>query len=213
LALPLAGLLSLVGLLSRYGTPNPRIDPEAAARTAGSTSYFASQFLGNVVELTMLIFGVLALTTYLANTRAKNLAFGAMILSLLGIAPVFSALGVNTYALPVLGQTYLEGQRGSLAFGVAIFGNPLRIIFVIAFILYAVGFVLFGVAIWRSGALRKGAAISLGLHAPLVASFARPQPNLTVVVGALLFLVGATLVTLDLFRGHPRGSARMKRAR
>lgn len=32
----------------------------------------------------------------------------------------------------------------------AIFGNPLRIVFVIAFILYAAGFVLFGVAIWRS---------------------------------------------------------------
>jgi uncharacterized membrane protein HdeD (DUF308 family) len=106
---------------------NPRIDPEAAARTAGSTGYFASQFLGNVVGLTMLIFGVLALTTYLANTRAKNLAFGAMILNILGIAPVLSALGVNTYAFPVLGQAYLESQRGSLAIVDAIFGNPLRI--------------------------------------------------------------------------------------
>jgi hypothetical protein len=203
LALPLAGLLSLVGLLSRYGTPNPRIDPEAAARTAASAGYFASQFLGNVVGLTMLIFGVLALTAYLVNTRARKLALSAMILSILGIAPVLSALGVNTYALPVLGQAYLEGQRGSLAIVDAIFGNPLRIIFVIAFILYAVGFVLFGVAIWRSGALRKGAALSLGLHAPLVASFARPQPSLTVVMGALLFIVGATLVALDVFRGHP----------
>jgi hypothetical protein len=77
LALPLAGLLSLVGLLSRYGTPNPRIDPEAAARTAASAGYFASQFLGNVVGLTMLIFGVLALTAYLANTRARKLALAA----------------------------------------------------------------------------------------------------------------------------------------
>jgi hypothetical protein len=69
------------------------------------------------------------------------------------------------------------------------------------------------VAIWRSGTLRKGAAISLGLHAPLVASFARPQPSLIVVVGALLFIVGATLVALDVFRGLSRGSARTKRAR
>jgi hypothetical protein len=77
LALPLAGVLSLVGLLSRYDTPNPRIDPEAAARTAASAGYFASQFLGNVVGLTMLIFGVLALTAYLANTRARKLALAA----------------------------------------------------------------------------------------------------------------------------------------
>jgi hypothetical protein len=213
LALPLAGLLSLVGLLGRYGTPNPRIDPEAAARTAASAGYFASQFLGNVVGLTLLIFGVLALTAFLASTRVRKLALVAMILSILGIAPVLSGLGVNTYALPVLGQAYLEGQSGTLAIVDAIFSNPLTIIFVFAFILYAVGFVLFGVAIWRSGALRKSTAVSLGLHAPLVASFARPQPSLTVVLGALLFIVGATLLALDVFRGRTGGSARTKRAR
>ena len=91
LALPLAGLLSLVGLLSRYDTPNPRIDPEAAACTAASAGYFASQFLGNVVGLTMLIFGVLALTAYLANTRARKLALGAMILSGLSKMPSITA--------------------------------------------------------------------------------------------------------------------------
>ena len=48
LALPVAGLLGLVGLLGRYNTPNPRVDPEAAARTASSTGYFVTQFVGNV---------------------------------------------------------------------------------------------------------------------------------------------------------------------
>jgi hypothetical protein len=32
-------------------------------------------------------------------------------------------------------------------------------------------------------------------------------------VGTLLFMVGATLVAFDVFRGHPRGSTRTKRAR
>jgi hypothetical protein len=204
LALPISGVLTLVGLLSRYNTPNPRVDPAAAARTAGSAGYFVSQFVGNVVGLTMLIFGVLALTAYLARTRAKNLALAAMILSILGIAPVLSALGVTTYALPVLGQAYLEGQRGSLTIADAIFNNPLRIIFDFVFMIYAAGFILFGVAIWRSGVLRKGAAISLGIHAPLVATFARPQPSPAVALGALLFLLGATFVTMDVFRQPPR---------
>ena len=207
LALPLAGLFGLVGLLSRYNTPNPRTDPEAAARTAGSMGYFVSQFLGNVLGLTMLIFGVLALTAYLANTRSRELALAAMILSILGIAPVLSALGVTTYALPVLGRAYLNGQQGTLAIVDAIFNNPLRIIFVFVFILYAAGFILFGVAIWRSGVLRRGAALSLGLHAPLVSSFVRPQPDLAVLVGTLLFILGGTLIALDVFRGHPGNSA------
>jgi hypothetical protein len=203
LALPISGVLTLVGLLSRYGTPNPRIDAKAAARTAGSMSYFVTQFVGNVVGLTMLIFGIIALTALLARTRAKNLALAAMILSILGIAPVLSALGVTTYALPVLGQAYLEGQRGTLTIVDAIFNNPLRIIFVFVFIIYAAGFILFGAAIWLSGVLRKGAAISLGLHAPLVATFARSQPSPAVVLGALLFLLGATFVARDVFRLTP----------
>lgn len=207
LALPVSGVLTLAGLLGRYGTPNPRVDSEAAARTAASAGYFVSQFVGNVVGLTMLTFGILALTVLLAGTRAKNVALAAMILSILGIAPVLSALGVNTYALPVLGRAYLRGEPGTLAIVDAIFGNPLRTVFFFAFLLYAAGFILFGVAIWRSGVIRKGAAISLGIHAPLVASFARPQPSLTVALGGLLFILGATLVTLDVFRGRAGGDA------
>jgi hypothetical protein len=48
-----------------------------------------------------------------------------------------------------------------------------------------------------------GGYLSLGLHAPLVSSFIPPQPSSAVVVGALLFVVGATLVAFDVFRGHP----------
>jgi hypothetical protein len=177
LALPAAGLLGLVGLLNRYGVPNPRVDPEAAARFASSSYYFASQFVGNVVGLTLLIFGILALTAFLSETRVRGLALAAMILSIAGIAPILSALGVTTYALPVLGHAYLGGQSDALIIVHTIFHNPLRVIFVFAFLSYGVGFILFCVAIWRSGVLRKGAAISLGLHAPLQLRQAATEPG------------------------------------
>lgn len=203
LALPIAGLLTLGGLLGRYNTPNPRVDPESAARTAGSTGYFLSQLLGNVLGLTLLIFGILALTVHLANTRARGLALTAMVLSIASIAPVMSAVGVTTYVLPVLGRAYLNGQQDTLSIVTAIFDSPWRIIFVFVFMSYAAGFILFGVAIWRSGVIRKGAALSLGLHAPLVSSFIRPQPSLAVVLGALLFILGSVFISLDVFRGPP----------
>jgi hypothetical protein len=206
LALPAAGLLGLVGLLSRYSVPNPRVDPEVAARFASSSYYFASQFAGNVVGMTLLIFGILALTAFLSETRVRGLALAAMILSIAGIAPILSALGVTTYALPVLGRAYLGGQSDALVIVHTIFYNPLRVIFVLAFFSYGAGFILFCVAIWRSGVLRKGAAISLGLHAPLVSSFVRPQPSPVVVLGALLFILGSTLIALDVLRGTSRGS-------
>jgi hypothetical protein len=207
LALPAAGLLGLVGLLSRYGVPNPRVNPEVAARFASSSYYFASQFAGNVVGMTLLIFGILALTAFLSETRVRGLALAAMILSIAGIAPILSALGATTYALPVLGRAYLGGQSDALVIVHTIFHNPLRVIFVLAFFSYGAGFILFCVAIWRSGVLRKGAAISLGLHAPLVSSFVRLQPSPVVVLGALLFILGSTLIALDVFRGPSRGSA------
>lgn len=204
LALPVSGLLGLVALISRYGTPNARVDPGAAARAASSFSFFVTQFVGNILGLTLLIFGILALTVFLANTRSRNLALAAMILSILGVAPILSALGVTTYALPVLGEAYLGGQQDILPVINDIFNNPMRIIFNIVFLCYASGFVLFGVAIWRSGVLRRGAAISLGLHAPLVSSFIKPQPTIGVVLGAALFILGGVLISLDVFKASRR---------
>ncbi len=201
LALPVSGVLGLVALISRYGTPSARVDPEAAARAAASPGFFVAQFVGNVLGLTLLIFGILALTAYLANTRGRRLAVAAMISSILAIAPVLSALGITTYALPALGNAYLNGQQDVLPIIDAIFNNPRRIIFVCVFVLYALGFILFGVAIWISGVIRKGAALSLGLHAPLVSSFIRPQPTLTVILGSLLFILGGVLIVRDVFRG------------
>lgn len=199
----------MVALISRYGTPNPSVDPRAAARAASSPGFFVAQFVGNVVGLTLLIFGILALTAFLSNTRTRGLALVAMILSVAGVAMVLSALGVTTYALPAIGHAYLNGQENAIAIADTIFGSTLRsAIFIPVFILYSAGFILFGVAIWRSGVLRKGAALSLGLHAPLVSSFVRPQPTWGVVLGAALFIVGGVLVASDVFRGPSRGRQR-----
>jgi hypothetical protein len=201
LALPLAGVLGLVGVLGRYGAPNPKVDPRAAARTAASTGYFLTQMIGNVLGLTLLLLGVFALTVFLANTRARAWAIPAMVLSIAGIAPVLSAIGITTYALPVLGHAYLNGQQDVLPIINQIFNNPHRIIFDFVFVAYAAGYILFGVAIWRSDVLRKPAAISIGLHAPLVSSFIKPQPNFGVLLGAALFILGSTMVAIDVIRG------------
>jgi hypothetical protein len=151
LALPVSGLLTLVGLIGRYDMPSPRLDPKAAAQAASTTGYVVSQLVGNVLGLTLLIFGVLALTVYLAETRVERVALAAMIVSIAGIAPIMSAMDVTTYALPVLGRAYLSGQHDAMQIVSTIFGNPLTSIFLVTFLLYAAGFILFGGAIWRSG--------------------------------------------------------------
>ena len=207
LALPVSGVLTLVGLIGRYNMPNPRVAPKLAAEAASSTGYAVSQFVANVLGFTLLIFGVLTLTVYLAETRGKRVALAAMILSIAGIAPIMSAMGVTTYALPVLGRAYLSGQQDALLIVDAIFGQPLTTIFLVAFLLYAAGFILFGVAIWRSRELPNGAAISLGVHAPLFASFIRSPPSILTLVGSLLFIYGGVIVALTVFRRPSAGEA------
>lgn len=203
LALPISGVLGLFALITRYGVPNASTDPRAAARAAASLSFFWFQFLGNVLGLTLLIFGIIALTVFLSGTRSRRLAVVAMILSILGVAPILSALGVTTYALPVLGKAYLNNQQDVLPIINDIFNNPLRIIFDFVFVVYASGFILFGVAVWRSGVIRKLAAISLAIHAPLVSSFVKPEPNWSVILGAAFFILGTSFISLDVFRGSP----------
>jgi hypothetical protein len=210
LALPLSGLLAIMGLFGNDNVPDPRVDPRGAAQVISSTGYFVTQFVGNVLGTTLLIFGILALTVYLANTSEKGLALGAMVLSIMGIALILSVSGVAAYALPVIGRAYLDSQQdiiglsaqpGTRGIVVAILGSPAREIFILVFFLYSTGFILFGIAIWRSGVLRKGAALPLALHAPLFSSFIRPQPNWASIVGALLFILASLLITLDVFRG------------
>jgi hypothetical protein len=214
LALPLSGVLTLVGLLSRYGMLNPRVDAEAAAQSASSNSFIVGQFVGNILGLTLLIFGLLALTAYLANTRARGLALTAMVLSIAGIALILSALGVTTYALPLIGRAYLSGQEDAITIADAIFNAPAREIFVPIFLLYSAGFILFGIAIWRCGVLRKGSAIALGIHAPLFASFIRPQPTVGTIIVGLLFILGGAMVASRVFRRpFAEEEARVKGAR
>jgi hypothetical protein len=204
-ALPLSGLLVLVAVLGRYGTPNPGVDPMLAVSLANSSGYFVSQLVGNVLGLTLLIFGVISLTAYLANTRVRGLAVGAMVLSIVGIALLLSALGVTTYALPAIARAYQNGQQDAPLIIETIFGSPLREMFVAVILCYSAGFILFAVAVWRSGVLPKRAALPLALQAPLLSFFIRPQPTWATVVGALLFVVGGSLIAASVFRSPPAG--------
>ena len=89
-------------------------------------------------------------------TRVERVALVAMILSIAGIAPIMSAWSVTTYTLPVLGRAYLSGQQDALRIVEAIFREPLTSFFLVAFLLYAAGFILFGVAIWRLAYCQRG---------------------------------------------------------
>jgi hypothetical protein len=158
--------------------------------------------------LTALIFGVMALAAYLANTRARRWALGAMVVSIVGIALILPIMGLRAYALPAVGLAYLNGQEDAIAIFDTIFTTPMaKVIYILLVVIYSAGFLLFGVAIWRSEVLRKPPAIALALHAPLLSTFIRPQTSLASIVGALLFILGSTFICLGVLRKPLPGEA------
>jgi hypothetical protein len=201
LALPLAGLLALVGLYSSFQLGTGGILSTGDNEAIVSSSYYLSQLLGNALALTVLIFGVMALYAYLANSSVRALALGAMVLSIFGIALQLIDLGVFAFAIPALSQSFLEGHSESINILDYIFAGPFRIITTLALLLYLAGFILWGVAIWRSGVLPKWAGVLVAAHAPLL--IFGPVSVASPVVGALLALVGGGWVALSVLRSSP----------
>jgi hypothetical protein len=201
LALPLAGLLALVGLYSSFQLGTGGILSTGDNQAIVGNGYYVSQLLGNALALTVLIFGVMALYAYLANSIVRTLALGAMVLSIIGIALQLIGLGVLAFAIPGLSQSFLEGHTESINILDYIFEGPFGIVTTLALLLYLAGFILWGVAIWRSGVLPKWAGVLIAAHAPLLifgpVSVAGP------VVGAVLALLGGGWVALSVLRSSP----------
>jgi uncharacterized membrane protein len=127
-----------------------------------------------------------------------------MVLSILGIGMLLSYYGLSTYALPVLGEAYLDDVKNAVVLATTIFGEPTQSVFYAAFLLYSAGFILFGFGVWSSGALPKWAGALLALHAPLLTA---PIPDLFSVLGALLLLVGSGWITCSVLRRTPSREA------
>jgi hypothetical protein len=202
LTLPLAGLLALIGLysISQLGTGGILATSDNQAIV--SSGYFVSELVGNGLALTLLIFGVLALYAYLATTRVRALALGAMVLSIFGIALQLIELGVFAYTIPALSRSFLNGNPESVRILDYIFSGPIRITATLALLLYLAGFILWGVAIWRSGVLPKWAGVLVALHAPLL-GLGPLDSGVALVVGALLALVGGGWIALSVLRSAP----------
>lgn len=204
IALPLAGLLGLVGLFSSFKLGTGGILATGDNQAITSTGYFVSELVGNVLALTLLIFGVIALYAYLADSGGPGLALVAMVLSIFGIALALSGLGVEAYAVPALSQSFLNDQPVSITILESILTGPYSTMSTLASFLYSAGFILFGVAIWRSEALPREAGVLVAVYALLdLLPWPGPFPAVGSVIGGLLALVGGGWIALSVLRSPP----------
>jgi hypothetical protein len=123
-----------------------------------------------------------------------------MVSSIVGIALMLSRAGVFAYAVPALSRSFLDGNPESIRIVDSIFAGPLVTIESVSILLYSAGFVLFGVAIWRSGVLPRWAGVLVAVHTPLVSG---PFPLVGSVAGALLALAGGGWIAFSVLRDPP----------
>jgi hypothetical protein len=169
LALPLAGLLALVGLSSTFRVFEPFVFASSNPQFVLTSGFFVSQFVGTILALTLLIFGVVALFAYLANSSVRAWALRALVLSIVGIALALLRSGIVAYALPAIGEAYMNSQEETaITVADTIFAGPWGTISTLFFLLYSAGFIFFGVAIWRSGVLPRWAGVLVAVRAPLI---------------------------------------------
>jgi hypothetical protein len=189
-ALGISALLFAAFPLVRPFFPIPDVNSPAnltvATQALASSAWVIAHFIA-MMALVLLLFGVLTLYAYLTNTRVERRAFLAMIFGLAGIALNMPTLGVETYTLPVIGKTYLEGQTDVISIVFALYSGPDNLVLLLGLLLLAIGAIVFAISIWQSGVLPKWAgvilAIGLALWFPLF-------PQITRIIDGLLIGVG-----------------------
>ena len=203
--------LPLYGALTFYSSINPQPDYnthlEAWARYVTTNHYVLSHLFSSILGIIFAIFGVFALGTYLAKSRAGRMGLVAMVITVLGSALLLVVLGVSTFASPEQGQAILAGMNTMQL--PETFADTVQALTGLGYVLLGfVGNILLGVAIWRSGTLPRWAgALWAAAHvlmyvgqgyAETVGAKSTPP---TVLVGAVLVVISGAWMAYSVLRG------------
>jgi hypothetical protein len=163
---------------------------DVASGPLASPPWVASHLL-LTAAFALLPLGLLAIATALVETPAARQAQRGMILGVVGIGLVLPAVGVETYAMPVLGRLYLDGVTGLAPALAWIYRGPMTLVMLVGLLLLALGAVDLARAVWRSDVLPRTGAVALAaglaLWLPLL-----PRP-VRIADGLLIGLGGVRL--------------------
>ena len=167
LAFPISGIIAAVSALFPGIGINPAVNPAGFAQAA---NYVGLANLVGIVSLIFLMFGFIALQTFLERSSVDRWAFAGMLISMIGLGLFLPFFGVIAFAGPVAGRFYLNGQVQSVSIISEATGitNPAALVFGGVSVLSSVlGSMFFSVAVWRSGKLPKWSGVAYVISAPL----------------------------------------------
>jgi hypothetical protein len=196
LAFVLAAVMSLPVLFSVH----PRTDPAHNREFALAANHVSYRFGWSlqVYAMTFVILGMFALYAAIADTQGRRWAVADLVLTVCRAGFLLPGTGFATLVMPAAGISISQGhEEDVLRLLEQVFQEPAWIPVFLGGILYNIGQIVMGVAVWRSGAMPRWVAVLLaaagviGLPAFLdVPQFQRVAP----VVSAAAFLALATWI-------------------
>lgn len=199
-AIPAAGVVIGAHWLFPEGPPTA----DGVARHFTSIPTLIAQeyvlFLGGLL---LLLFGVIAMSAYLANAGARTSAIAGMVLSVSGIALFLPIAAIPTLVYPVLGRAYLSGHP-EMAAAMQLFSPMphglqgwLFVHAIFALVISIVGATAMAVAIWRSGKFPHWAAVVYAIAFSLVMT---DTPVVAWIGYVLLIAAGARIAAVGRVR-------------
>jgi hypothetical protein len=182
-----SGVLTFAGLLLR----GPIIDPSTQARafatvTASSQHVWAWSLL--LPSLVIQLYGFLGLYTFLADTPQHRWALAGAVLSVAGNGLFLPFAGIIAFVTPAVARLYLDGNPAVIHIAAEGLAGTFATPFMMASALFLLlGSIFFGIAIWRSRRLPKGAAIPYVVHSLLI-GFVAPHSYALELTGGVLLL-------------------------
>jgi hypothetical protein len=184
-------------------SPDPTLIVASAAIT--STRWLLAHSIA-MVAFVLLLYGILALYSRLADGDGEPPAFRAMVCSLAGIVLIMPMLGVETHILPLIGKLYLAGRTGIAPIvGMIYLGTPL-VVFLLGLLLLAIGSIYLAVAIWQTRLLPRWAGV---IFTTGLALWFPPFPHTVRVVDGVLIGIGGNWLAYSIWQVRgPRPTGR-----
>ena len=204
LALVVAGVTQLPTGILRAGVPSDPAHNLEFALGANSTAFRLGIALTDV-SLAFFVLGLIALYAYLSRTRAERLAFAGLVMTVGFLVLFLPLIGFVAYMVPAIGVLAEQGQTEMIQVMDQTFQEPFILIPFLGNILWTVGCIPLGLAIWRSGRLWKWSGLLFILFG-VIGLPAIFDVGVLQVIASVLLGLGQLTAGVSLFRAV-RGAA------
>ena len=170
----------------------------AFATGANSTSWRVSMLLA-MVSVPLLVFGLVSLYSHLSRTGARRLARIGLVLSV-GLLLLFVPMyGFAAFVVPSIGELIASGQPDAVNVMAETFREPFIAVPFLSGIFLNLGYVLTGIAVWRSGTLVKWGGLIFAL-AGVIGVPAFLDVPVAQNIAPIVFAAGTSLIGVGLWK-------------